>query len=183
MGIRNSTLNTVPQEDNMGTKGRTITELTQAQEWLDYWLDRGGNITELENMIAKAIDDLLGEIKSDVGNTEQNIEIRIPTLDVWMRALQQAMTWTPKPSPPADHNRENLTAEFLLQDYELWVKEGGIANPLTYMDEFIEAHEQPPRQEVQNFLRDFFDEDIIQEWSSNIAWDEDEEQDPLDLLK
>jgi hypothetical protein len=152
-----------------------VNALVWAQTQLDYHLDEGGFITELENQIGDKIQSLLDLIKTDMGNTQANIKIRIPELGTWMQALEEAMAWTPTPKPPlVDH------LGFLRKDYQLWGKElkwdPEQTNPMNYLEDLFEVHEQVPKSDAKAFLSDWYDEDAIEEWAAKIAWDEDEKE-------
>lgn len=154
-----------------------IKALGWAQAQLDYYLEEGGFIEQLENQIGDKIQSLLDLLKTDMGNTETNIKIRIPELNLWMYALEEALAWTPTPTPPVPLVDK---LGFLRQDYQLWGKELGWdpeqTNPMNYLEDLFEAHEQVPKSDAKYFLRDWYDDDAIEEWAAKIAWDEDEKE-------
>ena len=70
-----------------------------------------------------------------------------------------------------------LTVGFLLVDYQMWCKEvaAGERDPFLYMEELMNAYEQPPKDNVYKFLCLFYKPEIVEEWMNKIAWKEDEE--------
>ena len=71
----------------------------------------------------------------------------------------------------------------LLQDYGLYIGQlvvDGVRDnqldPRRYLEDYMEAHEQPGKLVAEMFLFKFLDSHQVRTWLDTIAWDEDEEE-------
>jgi hypothetical protein len=172
----------------------TMLELEMVQEQLDYWLTEGGTYTELRRLIEEKIRKYAEAVQEQtyrVVPTELMDNVRY--LDMYGNALHQLERYKVK---HLDRSTEEVTTlETLLMDYGRYAghtmvdDQTDVENPMMYLESFMEAAYQPPREVCQAFLREFYHTHVVSAWTRGIAWDEDEprgtsgERGVIDLTK
>jgi hypothetical protein len=137
----------------------------------------------VEGLIYNLAEEAITEITVD--DIDSALDIEIPTLQLYFQALQQlrALGLERDTVPEVSNESEAVN---LLEDYGRWmgirVTQNNIlvdAAPMDYIREFTEAAWIPSREEVENFLLNFYNMWKVQDFCDTIGWDDEDTEDPV----